>query len=60
MPLIDPLLASILVCPADHGELRQDEVRSKLVCKTCGRAYAVEDGIPIMLIEEAEMPADGV
>jgi uncharacterized protein YbaR (Trm112 family) len=60
MPLIDPLLAAILVCPADHGSLTEDEARQKLVCSTCGRGYGVLDGIPIMLIEEAEMPPDAV
>lgn len=58
MPLIDPVLASILVCPVDHGDLSEDEARSRLVCAVCGRAYPVTDGIPIMLIEEAELPGD--
>lgn len=59
MPLIDPVLAAILVCPADHGELTEDEERSRLVCGTCRRAYPVVDGIPIMLIDEAEMDTSG-
>lgn len=56
MPLIDPLLAEILVCPADHGDLDQDEIASRLICRTCGRRYPVTDGIPVMMIEEAELP----
>ena len=56
MPLIDPLLAEILVCPADQGDLDQDEVNLRLVCQSCGRRYPVRDGIPVMLIEEAELP----
>jgi uncharacterized protein YbaR (Trm112 family) len=59
VPLIDPLLAEILVCPADQGDLREDEKRSRLVCVSCHRAYPVRDGIPVMLIEEAEIVADG-
>ncbi|CAN5695460.1 MAG: Trm112 family protein [Actinobacteria bacterium] len=58
MPLIDPLLASILVCPADKGDLTEDEARSRLVCVVCRRAYPVTEGIPIMLIDEAELPDD--
>jgi uncharacterized protein YbaR (Trm112 family) len=27
-----------------------------LVCEKCGRAYPVRDGIPIMIIDEAELP----
>jgi uncharacterized protein len=56
MPLIDPLLAEILVCPADQGDLDQDEANLRLVCQMCGRRYPVRDGIPVMLIEEAELP----
>lgn len=54
MTLIDPNLAQILVCPVDHGDLDQDEAASKLVCTQCGRRYPVRDGIPVMLIDEAE------
>jgi hypothetical protein len=45
MSLIDPQLAAILVCPVDM---------SHLVCTQCGRRYPVQDGIPVMLVEEAE------
>ena len=56
MPLIDPLLAEILVCPVDQGDLDQDEAASRLVCQICERRYPVTDGIPVMLVEEAELP----
>ena len=52
MSLIDPKLAEILVCTADHGELSEDEEASTLTCQTCGRVYPVEDGIPVMLLTE--------
>jgi uncharacterized protein len=48
--LIDPRLAEILVCPADHGDLSQDEGASTLTCQKCGRVFPVEDGIPVMLL----------
>jgi uncharacterized protein YbaR (Trm112 family) len=54
MSLVDEKLAEILVCPVDHGDLSQDEPASRLVCQVCGRRYPVEDGIPIMLIDQAE------
>lgn len=54
MSLIDPLLAEILVCPADHGSLSEDIPSERLVCSTCGRRYPVRDGVPVMLIEQAE------
>jgi len=54
MSLIDPTLAEILVCPADKSELTQDVEASRLECTECGRRYPVRDGIPIMLVGEAE------
>lgn len=56
MSLIDPKLAEILVCPADHGDLIELEESSKLECQDCGRKYPVTDGIPVMLLDEAEEP----
>lgn len=54
MSLIDETLARVLVCPVDKADLNQDEESERLVCTSCGRRYPVRDGIPIMLIEEAE------
>lgn len=49
-------LLKVLVCPADHGELTVEADGAKLRCRTCGRAYPVREGIPAMLLDEAEMP----
>lgn len=54
MSLIDPALAEILVCPVDKADLRQDIEASVLECTRCGRRYPVREGIPVMLVEEAE------
>jgi hypothetical protein len=59
MSLIDPKLAEILVCPVDHGELDENEVKSTLDCQTCGREYPVENGIPVMLVTEDQEKTDG-
>ncbi|MFQ5966383.1 MAG: Trm112 family protein [Acidimicrobiia bacterium] len=55
---LDPQLLEILVCPNDHGDLKEEEQddRHELVCQSCGLHYPVRDGIPIMLIEEAYRP----
>ena len=60
MPRLDPALMEVLVCPQCHGTLQEDAANSKLRCEKCGLAFPVEDGIPIMLVEEAEKitPAD--
>jgi uncharacterized protein len=53
---ISPELLEILACPADKAPVElQDDY---LVCHTCGRRYPIEDGIPIMLIEEGDKHRD--
>lgn len=54
MSLIDPMLAEILVCPVDKANLTEDTEALRLECTQCGRRYPVRDGIPVMLVEEAE------
>ena len=54
--LIDPKLLAIMQCPACAGELSERPEPPALVCADCGRAYPVREGIPVMLIEEAELP----
>ena len=60
MSLIDATLADILVCPQCHGSLTEDEPQRLLICATCQLGYSVrEDGIPVMLIDEArDLSAD--
>lgn len=43
-----------LACPKCKGELDLVEESSKLVCKSCRLAYPIKNGIPVMLIEEAQ------
>jgi len=47
-------LLAILACPKCKGNLNYNKKENKLICKKCRLAYRIEDGIPIMLIEEAE------
>ena len=47
-------LLEILVCPMGHAELRLED--GSLVCTRCGPRFPIDDGIPIMLIEEAKLP----
>ncbi len=54
MSLIDPQLAEVLVCPVEKSPLTQDVPAQRLECTNCGRRYPVREGIPIMLIDEAE------
>lgn len=52
--MISKDLLDILVCPVGKSELRLEGDR--LVCTSCGAKYRIEDDIPIMLVEEAELP----
>jgi len=58
-PLVSPDLLAIMQCPACAGELTERREPPALVCTSCGRAYPIREGIPVMLIEEAE-EAEGV
>ena len=47
-------LRTILACPTCKGDLEVDSVCSVLLCRHCGLKFPVRDGVPIMLINEAE------
>lgn len=51
---LDPLLLEILACPEDRGPLYYFEDEDTLYNPRLKRRYAIKDGIPIMLIDEAE------
>ena len=54
---IAPDLRDILVCPKCKGtlEYKSDAAEGEtLVCHACRLIYAIEDDIPIMLIDEAK------
>ncbi len=50
--MIDAELLKILACPACKGDVELKD--GKVCCKKCGRKYPVRDGIPVMLIDQAE------
>ncbi|MDD2308835.1 MAG: Trm112 family protein [Desulfuromonadaceae bacterium] len=47
-------LLDILACPACKGTLTPLGEPSSLLCQHCGLKFPVREGIPIMLINEAE------
>ena len=51
--MIDPQLLDILVCPVTKASLTYNRDTDELWCRASGLAYAVKDGIPIMLSDEA-------
>ena len=50
--MIDKELLDILACPDCKGDVLLKD--NKIVCKNCAKKYPVRDGVPVMLIEEAE------
>jgi uncharacterized protein len=50
---MDPKLLEILVCPVCKGPLEHRRAESELVCRPCRLAYAIKDGIPVLLADEA-------
>lgn len=50
---LDPRLLEILACPQDKGPLLYFADEALLLNPRLRRSYAVRDGIPVMLIEEA-------
>ncbi len=51
---LDPKLLEILACPEDKGPLLWFADEETLYNPRLRRRYAVRDGIPVMLIDEAE------
>lgn len=52
--MINKELLEILACPLCKTAVRLEG--EKIVCTKCGRHYPIKDDIPIMLVEEAEIP----
>ena len=54
---LDERLLEILACPNCRGEIEYLEKESVLVCRgECGYRYPIRDGIPVLLVDEAEKP----
>jgi len=53
MPISEQL-KKVLVCPKCRGRLTVHGQDSSLDCHRCKLRYPVRDGIPVMLIDEAE------
>jgi uncharacterized protein YbaR (Trm112 family) len=58
---LDPQLLDILACPSDdHARLvigtPADPDADALTCTECGRQFRVDDGVPVLLLDEAIEP----
>lgn len=50
----DPTLLGLLVCPITRTTLRYDAARQILMSDEAKLAFPIRDGIPIMLVDEAQ------
>ncbi len=55
--MIDKEFLEILACPVCKTDVKLEQ--EKIVCANCGRRYPIKDDIPIMLVDEAELPEKG-
>ncbi len=56
---MDRKLLDILVCPLCKSKLVYDKSARELICKVDRLAFPIDDGIPVMLEEEArQLSAD--
>jgi uncharacterized protein YbaR (Trm112 family) len=46
-------LKEILACPKCKGELEFREAEGEIRCHACRLAFRIDDGIPVMLLDEA-------
>jgi len=51
-------LLDLLVCPITKGSLIYNKKQQELVSKSAKLAYPIQDGIPVMLEEEARILSD--
>jgi uncharacterized protein len=55
---LDPLLLDVLACPVDKGPLLWFEDEDVLYNPRLKRSYAVVDGVPVLLVDEAVSVGD--
>ncbi len=51
-------LLDILACPRCKGDIMMNESEDGLICGACKLLYPIEDGIPVMLVDEARKIED--
>lgn len=50
--MVEQRLLDVLACPVCKGPVVPEDDR--LICKTDGLAFPVRDGIPVMLVDQAD------
>jgi uncharacterized protein YbaR (Trm112 family) len=51
--MLDKKLLEILACPLCKGDLTYDKANQELICLPDKLAFAIRDGVPVMLTDQA-------
>lgn len=51
---VDEKLLSIMACPKCKGDIEMTDDGGFVFCSPCSLKYRIEEGIPVMLIDEAD------
>lgn len=60
---MDPDLLELLACPSpDHAPLRYEQAdgTESLVCTACASRFRIDDGVPVLLADEAVPGPNGL
>ena len=47
-------IRALLACPRCHGPLVDEQAGQGLICRACALRFPVREGIPVMLLDQAE------
>jgi len=47
----------MLRCPLDPSHTRLDLDNDRLVCQRCRLRFKIKDGFPVLIVDDAELPA---
>jgi uncharacterized protein YbaR (Trm112 family) len=54
--MISEELLAILRCPMDPNRTHLSQENNRLICQRCRLQFLIKDGIPALVVEEAELP----
>ena len=54
MVTVPSAIRALLACPRCHGKLTDEQEGERLLCPACLLRFPVRDGIPVMLLDQAE------
>jgi uncharacterized protein YbaR (Trm112 family) len=60
---LDPELLALLACPSDDHAPLSEQTRDRahvLVCTSCRSEFRIEDGVPVLLVDEAVPGPNGL